>query len=384
MNDRIKFIDGIRGFAVLFVAFCHFTSMFLPAVKEATNAAGTIFNHTPLAFVIYGSASVQCFFLLSGFLIASNIHNNGLNHYSPLKTYKKLLRIVLPAVVLSFLLMVFGLVYHTKAADIYPELSYAYWYNNFTPTIGSMLKDIFFSTFFKCSSQYVPPFWTIGYEFVGTIGITLLSYFTSQHKKQNQIIFYFVLCIIILFMFPNEYISFVAGALLFAVQTIIDNEEDDSRFGRCLKKVLIKTPVLILLMLIGIYLAGTNFDFGGIYKILAYIAVLSKHSLVFRIIGVFLCLFVILNSPGLKKVLSLKGLSFLGKHSGYIYAFHWLVIISLGCGMYLLLAGHFPKWLLLIILFVLAIVIPIGLSYGCKALYKQVDKLENRIISAIK
>ncbi|MBR2696515.1 MAG: hypothetical protein IKE48_03310, partial [Parasporobacterium sp.] len=78
---------------------------------------------------------------------------------------------------------------------------------------------------------------------------------------------------------------------------------------------------------------------------------------------------------------SFRPLSFIGKYSGYIYAFHWPVIISLGCGMFLLLTGRIPGWLLLSLIFIFVIAIPIGLGYSCKVFYKQVDKLERRLFT---
>ncbi|MBR2696555.1 MAG: acyltransferase [Parasporobacterium sp.] len=257
MNNRIRYIDGIRGLAVLFVTFCHFSSMFLPVVKDAYNATGMIFNNTPLTIVIYGNPSVQCFFLLSGFLIASNMYNKKQACFSPLTTYKKLLRFIIPAVVLVAILMALGLTYHIKAADLYPDLSYAYYYNDFTPTIGSMIKDIFYSTFFKCESIYIPPFWTMGYEFVGTIFITIMTFFLN-HNKRNSFVFYAFACIIILFMFPDDYIAFTLGALLFTVQSTLEEAPEDSRLRRFADKFLLKPPVLILLLLAGIYPSGLS------------------------------------------------------------------------------------------------------------------------------
>ena len=383
MKGRIGYLDGVRGIAVLMVTFCHFSSIFLPSIKDVAYTEGLVFNNTPLAFVIYGNASVQCFFILSGFLIATNIYRLGLKTYSPLKTYKKLLRIILPAIVLVFLLMSFGLVFHTKAADIYPELSYAYQYNNFAPSFGLMVKEIFYTTFFKISSQYVPPFWTMTYEFVGSIVTTVLVYFTRNQPKKNRFILYFCLCVIILFLFSDSYMSFVLGILLFEIQTLINDSMNSLVVNKKINKYLLKM-LFVFLLIIGIYFAGSSDEYRGIYQILAYIPILSKHPVIFRSCGVFLCLLVILNSQWLKKILGLKAISYIGNNSGYIYAFHWTVIISLGCGLYMLCADYFPKWLLLPILYCFAIGVPIGLGYGCKALFKQVDKLEKKLLIILK
>lgn len=382
MKGRISYIDGIRGIAVLMVTFCHFSSIFLYNIKDVANVEGIIFNNTPLSFVIYGNTSVQCFFILSGFLIASNIYQFGLKNYSPLKTYKKLFRIILPAIVLVFLLMSFGLVFHTKAADIYPELSYAYQYNNFVPSFGLMVKEIFYTTFFKSSSQYVPPFWTMSYEFVGSIFTTLLVYLTKNQPKRNRYILYICLCFIILFMFSDSYMSFILGTLLFEIQSDINDSRNALKVQK-IKSIFLIKLCLVFLMLLGIYFAGAADGYSGIYRILAYIPGLSNHPVIFRSGGVFLCLLVILNSQWLKKILAFKAISFIGNNSGYIYAFHWTVIISLGCGMYMLCIEYLPKWLLLPILFCFAVGVPIALGYGCKALYKQVDKLEKKLFMVL-
>lgn len=230
--------------------------------------------------------------------------------------------------------------------------------------------------------MYVPPFWTMSYEFVGTILITALSCFLN-HNKTNVFVFYGVICVIIIFMFPDDYAAFILGAMLFHAQEFIDKEPGSPDSNPIIRKIMISKPVMIILLVIGILLAGASVS-SGIYKVLEYLPFIRDHLSFVRALGAATCVFVILNSSLLRKILSFSVLSFIGKYSGQIYAFHWLTVISVGSGLYILLVPILPRWLLLCLIFAVVIFIPVGLGYACKLLFKKIDKVEKAIGNKIK
>ena len=118
---RIEYIDGIRGLASLFVVFCHLAAVFLPhfySYKQDASTLSHIFINSPFNILTNGSVAVQCFFVLSGFLIARKMYgakSSNVRSLSPVRQYVKLVKIVFPAILFAAILMWCGLMFHLKA-----------------------------------------------------------------------------------------------------------------------------------------------------------------------------------------------------------------------------------------------------------------------------
>ena len=328
-HNRIEHIDGIRGIASIFVILCHLSCVFLPELyflDKAHSKFDYFWLNTPLNVITNGNTAVHCFFVLSGFLITKKIYQNSKVN-SPIKEYIKFVRLIAPAILFSALLMVLGLMWHLQAATVNPTLNFVNSFNNFTPTPSSILKDILFNTFAK-GSMYVGPFWTIRFEFYGTILISAISFYAYSNQKISKIIYItsgFIFC----FISPNI-VSFIIGAFVFDCS--YQKDTDISILDKITNFIIQKKIIISFLFFIGLYFACTNLTLSGLWSPLKYIQI---EESIFRALGIGICVLYIENSLTLRKLLSIKLLSWLGRISAYTYAFHWPITLSVGCGSYL-------------------------------------------------
>ncbi len=123
-QNRLSHIDGIRGIASILVIFCHLACIFyMPYYKNTPGSSvfSKLFLASPLNVLTNGHTAVQCFFVLSGFLIARKLYLKRENAVqSPISQYLKLLKVVIPAVLFSAMLMGSGMMCHQKAFAIAP------------------------------------------------------------------------------------------------------------------------------------------------------------------------------------------------------------------------------------------------------------------------
>lgn len=377
--SRIKYLDGLRGIASLFVVFTHLARVFFPNLyyyNMAASAFERFFCGSPLNVITNGKTAVHCFFVLSGFLIARKMYqqkSNGNRTLSPVRQYVKFVKLVFPAVMLAAILMWCGLMFHLKAAAQNPSLGFVLDYNNFKPTfLSAFIVDPFFNVFVD-ESLYIAPFWTIRFEFYGGILITIVSYFAKDHIRIAKLTYIF--CGIVFALISPNLTSFVVGAFVF---DCIERKEDDaSLLGKCTRWILSKKILLALLGILGIYLASINHTLTGIWAPLKHISFVLSYLDVIRAVGIGICLICIFEFAVLQKILSFKPLNWLGKISAYTYAFHWPITLSLGCGLYLLLAKTtLPYYAVVSIISAAVIFVTMGLAFSYTKLVPLMRKAE--------
>lgn len=355
-SGRIPYIDGMRGLASLLVIFCHIAYVFLPGLNRASLAEDSFqlfWNGSLLNVLTNGNTAVQVFFVLSGYLICKN-SNERKKLVNPIREYWKLLRIVFPAVVFTSLLMYFQLLHHCDIPRFNPEIIS---YNNFEPTIANVMSDAFIMTFIKTSS-YVGPFWTIKYEMSGAILISVTSYLFSYLRKDLKLIVVYGITAILLFILSPNLVSFIFGALVYECLYFEKDERAPKKL--VIERISRSKIMLLFLFLSGVYLACTSGDLIGIYRPLNFVPGIMNGLGVVRSFGVAVCLYCIEGHYYLlRRFFSLKLFTWLGRISAYTYAFHWPIIISLGCWLFIKLDGSLPRPAVLAS--ITAIVIPVTL-----------------------
>lgn len=370
-RDRLDYLDGIRGIASIFVVFCHIVCVFLPQFyyyDKADSAISQFWLNTPLNIITNGRFSVQWFFTLSGFLIARKIYTKREQAItSPFKTYRKLLGIVAPAVIFSAALMVLGGMYHFKALELSPELEFVVDYNNFPVRFTDVLWNIFVKPFIK-SSDFVGPFWTIRYEMLGSVLVAAVSWYAYSNPKYSKWI-YLVLSVYLTTVFSAHLVAFMMGAL--AYDCIYRLDTDKSILGRLINKCLTNKPLCVLALLIGTYFATINLSLSGIW---APLAKLPIGSGLFRVGGITITLVCICRMKGLQRLLSVRLFRWLGSVSAFTYAFHWPIILSWGCGLFVLLYGKVDYAVLVALITVSVLLLSIVMAYGYMKLSATVKK----------
>src|SRR5262249_50829552 len=108
MMRRLLHLDGLRGWAALFVIFHHLELAFLPAIKGPNDGVSPILG--PLSFLTDGPLAVSIFFLLSGIVLAEAVEA-ALRRSGPAKVgltglvIKRWLRLGLPIIVTGLLIL---------------------------------------------------------------------------------------------------------------------------------------------------------------------------------------------------------------------------------------------------------------------------------------
>jgi peptidoglycan/LPS O-acetylase OafA/YrhL len=332
--NKLKYLEGLRGIAALVVVLSHFKNVcFLPQQEllySSINGLGIpwiakAFTTNFLNKLVDGELAVWIFWVLSAYVISIPFckKNQGFSRKlmaSFSKRYFRLLIPVLASVIIAYLLLQFGLMYHLRLARL-PGMEYAQEaLNSFFPfnaNFSRALWSAFYETFFafQLSSSYNPVLWTIQYEFLGslfTFGmIGVLRHFPTR----------FILKIIIfLLLFKLQLLwlcAFVVGHIL----CDYDYSEEDSRWVKSTKRIeenihSFKIPVFLLSLAI-ISLGENVMDFFSI----------SFHAqkLALSVAIVYFCL----RNKYYIKFFASKIPVWLGKISFGLYLIHLPLICSL-------------------------------------------------------
>lgn len=346
-NTRLAYLDGLRGLAALGVVFCHLVSVFWSALyfeDKAVTVFEQIWCGSPLNAITNGNLPVQFFFILSGLLITRKMYAHRPKNGAKIlyRKYTNLLKLVIPAILLPFLLMRFGLMYHFQALELDGNLSFVSDFNHFSPTLKSLLFDV--GNTFIGNSEYNGPLWTIHFELIGSLAITVIAFFVGSNvdgfwrKKLTYLLFYFHAGFLNL-----NYCAFVAGALTFDLYYDLFENTPTGSISRF--RLRFKSSIKLVLLIVGLYFATINMQATGIWSPFHFLARFASQL---RVWGICLCLLILLTTPRLQRLFSGKLLGKLGEMSRYIYIFHWPIILSLGCFAYFCLYHTADRAILLL------------------------------------
>lgn len=155
--QKIKYLNGIRGLAALFVVANHFVVAFYPALYNSdinqihtASAVELLIAKSPLNLFYNGNFAVCIFFILSGYVLSNKYFSTMDNEVlvaSAVKRYFRLLVPVFVTVLLVFFLMKISFFFNNKAG----ALSFSDWWLgsfwNFEPTLLHTLQNAVFDVF---------------------------------------------------------------------------------------------------------------------------------------------------------------------------------------------------------------------------------------------
>ena len=334
---RLKYLDGLRGLMSINVLLCHFICVYYPemytmawAEKYSGGTPLQIFASTPLSVLVNGNVAVQYFFVLSGFLAASSVfQKKDVDLFQSITgRYLRLFPVVASTTFFSFLLMIFGMMFHLEISNSVRNTDFLLDYCNFTPTFGNIINNIFFKPFLS-GSDYVGPFWTICYEVFG-YAIVLSLCALSKEKKLRRIM-YVIVVILLRLNGQANYCSFVFGA--FVADLFNYTGPNTTWLSHIYTKWVRHKAFLIPFYIFGTYLACIPFNQTGIYSFLPSFVGVNLY----RAAGIAMCLWCILNCGFAQAILEIKPIQWLGKISFTTYAVHWPLMLSLEAGLFMVL-----------------------------------------------
>lgn len=333
-DSKLVQLEALRGLAAMIVVAWHFLWAFDPArigIVDGFDPSSALLGSVGFAS-IDGPAAVTLFFVLSGFVLPLGFFRSGRTEVVVRATAKRWLRLlclVMLAVLLSWLLFRCGLYRHREAA----QLSQSAWLDTFggshprhefAPSLlGALLEGSVFA-FLREPDMYDPVLWTMHHEFLGSFVTFFLATLLWRARPAAAIWLLASAAVVVHFTDPYLF-AFVAGTGLAWLMSRRD--------------IRLSPSVALACIAAGIFLFG-YLEPRGSYAIFSAVKDqgpwrfdrISIHSAS----GVLIILGLIGNEQ-LGRSLASPPFRLLGRLSFPVYLFHFPLLCSLACGLFVLL-----------------------------------------------
>jgi peptidoglycan/LPS O-acetylase OafA/YrhL len=295
-DSRIRFVDGIRGWASIIVVLSHLVGAFLalsnPWLRQILNSGvseflkstgdacdlcgGHIYN-LPLyffvRFVTDGDLAVRVFFVTSGFILSIKQIRSGLGSLQIAATarYFRLMIPILFTSLFAYTLLRVGLLYNVEVATS-PERS-AEWLGTFYKFEPSLMNAIVFSLYaaffnYDGASSYNEVLWMMPIELLGSYAIFgYLGIFRRSQRIQYRVAFAIIIALFVIspnfgcfffgylvaevcaldlnaFKLLPATLTEVASLAAFSVLCIISTQIRNNELGTCLVGCLMVASII--------------------------------------------------------------------------------------------------------------------------------------------
>ncbi len=295
---RLSWIDYARGIAIILVSYRH--------VYEGSKESGIFvqdYDFLEYANILFYSFRMPLFFIISGIFITKSLQKRGLKSFVETRART----ILYPYFLWGFIQLSLQIIF-TK-------------YTNGHPTVSSYLNLFYLP-------REIAQFWYLYALFNVSILYALSKYFlklTAIHNIFIGIIFFYLSSIIyqqdiktgFVFDILHNYIFYAVGDLVSTY--LLDSKKQ--RFFESGKTLLI---MLVPFSAAQIYFLLQNIN----HSTSKYMFVEYYQPLIFLLIALIGCAFIISLTFYLQKKDVLKWLTVLGRHSLYIYVAH---VIAFSC-----------------------------------------------------
>lgn len=317
MEDKIIYLDGIRGLAAFMVVIYHHFYGFYPKfLYPSENKVLTLLSGSPFNIFYNGNFAVYIFFILSGYVLTYKFfktHNYGVIVSSAARRYIRLLIPVLFSVVIAYLLMMFSLFFNKESSAITSCCLATYY--GFDPDFFGAIYQAFIGSFFFGQVSYNIVLWTMIYELFGSFLVFGLAALINNLKRR-----YIVYGVLILLMLNTAYVSFILGTILADLATSKTNYS----------KYIQNKFFILLMLIIGLFLGSfpnNRILDDTIYRYMVLTPPFDSINF-YHTWGAFFIMIAIMNSSSLKSFFSTRVLFFLGKMSFSMYIIHFIIINS--------------------------------------------------------
>lgn len=351
-QNRIEWLDGLKGIACILIFVHHFLLLFYPAVyfgdsvPSHLNGVDTALAQSPFAALINGNFLVMIFCCVSGVVISLRVMQiKEMSKLSDIvaKRYLRLLLPIIPVAILVFALLRLNAFTNGRAAEVTGS-EWANWYYNEPMTVVEFLQSVLSRTLLYGDNRISNAFWMLTKLFTGTFLSVLLSVISWKYRKRAWIIYVFV-CVIF-FNYSDFHFAFCLGTLLAWLHL------NAQRGFRLIPGI----AAIVIGLLLGSYPSGVQPN--NFYKALDAIHYEDWHALgaVFTVYGIWSC-------GGLRKLLSLGVFRFLGKISYSVYILHIPLEFTLCSSFFLWTRDAIGYNWSVLLTFVISLTVLIGLSF---------------------
>ncbi len=374
-SKKLLAVEGVRGVACFMVVLAHLVLFFFPGLyigipEYSGHEIQSLIRNSPFAFFYSGLAAVYIFFVLSGYILTAVAlkPDRPLNRIlsMSLKRYPRLMIPALFSCILAFMLLSLVDVSHPLLVGPFSDVGkFDY---SLEGAIFSGTIDVFF---LSGLSLYNPVLWTMKIELIGSFLVYALCVNSATLK-----------------------LRIVPFLILFVIAALVASRSIDDRFGLGLMcfiggylfkiyGVQVSSAKSIILMAIGLYLAGAHSDsisYGLIIDVLG-----TKTYGICNFLSGFFIVYAVIFGAKINGIFSRPLPVFMGKVSFSVYLIHFLIIATLGVYLFGVFFELFTSYETAAIL---TSCVTIVFTYGCSVFfYKYVDKngmvLSNEISKVI-
>lgn len=351
--QRIHYLDGLRGWAALFVLFHHLLLAFAPDGQESALHNSPL--SAPLGFLTDGPLAVAIFFILSGIVLTAAVTGAVERGQRPglgALLLKRWLRLGLPIFAAGLLVLALFLLGLDRSIALgwASESSFmrSFFPPGYEPTLPLILQEAFIGAFLGPTPPHDPVLWTIRIEFAGSVLVFALALLLPAGRLRLVMA---LLTGIVLALLPpawrnigwiGNYCALFALGIALHDGLRLDHQRNGARHShwRDAFGFTLLALGLVLYPLLGLRV----YDVAAVPPVIGEGMLLGGSQLraVLVVMGVLL-------SPSLQHVLSNSLSAFLGRISFGLYLLHAPLIWSVGGLAYFPLAeplGHWPAALL--------------------------------------
>lgn len=298
MNNKLDYLEGIRGIAALIVVIWHYVLNFYPPLANTGEMSFKNFLNytyyeqllmfaaeTPFCLFFNGQASVRLFFVLSAFVLTYKFFKTKNYEYLSAGAIKRYFRLLGPVVFSLFITLIF--IKLSLVGNIFIATEFS---------IIDFFKESFFGVFYKSGSPQNPPLWTMSYEFFGSMLVFAIAALFAKYQKR-----YIIYLLLVLLFHKTHYLAFVFGMML--------SDYFTSELYLKYKHKISSPKTLAFLLIIALFMYSVS----GVRQ---------------QIWGAAIFIFSILHSEYLQRLFSNSKFLFLGKISFSMYVMHAVILSS--------------------------------------------------------
>lgn len=328
INEKIHYLEGLRGLSMIIVVLNHFAAAFYPAIifgekARSHNNFELMIYKTPFNIFFSGIFALSVFYLLSGYFLSYKYFRFHKKEYLISSVIRRYLILAIPTIIsilIAYFFLKYHLFYNLSVSSITGSSMWFANFWNFNPNFFKAITEgLFMTSIFLGNLTYNPVLWMMAYELAGSILIYIVLEIFRHTNKRTAI---YLLLFLITFAWKSYLMGFVVGML-------ICNLEYRSRVNiLTLENKRLGIIFFIIAVILGSFpiasTRGTIHDFIRIPLLSE-----SKNIILFQTIAACFMFLAVKNLRVLKKFLGFFIPRFLGGISFSVFFLHLITFGSL-------------------------------------------------------